>query len=397
MSKLDKLAQFNFMPDAEQTARNNRNLQEMFRGALTDYEYLPLEEISFNPENDYAESDDEQSIRKLADDIARNGLLHNIVVSETGKGTYKLLSGERRLRAYRLLQEQTREEKYRTIYALIKRNLTPVQELIVLDAANLQTRGTPAEEKKLRKAGLRFIENLKAEFGISDEEAIRLTKEYTDATAKTIDRNLLLERELDKSLLSLLDSGEISKNDALIFARLDAETQQQIAAALINARQMGEGTLQQRTGELAEMTKENHVLREDLSRRESELNRIKAELETAQGAAQQLLEQQRILYEQSVERTRARLSENRRAIAAAGKGSDKGEQTERTVRAELILDMSRAVKKLELGVIPLAAKITPERIALVDKIGRETLLLRLREAQARLEATVNMLEAEQGK
>lgn len=397
MSKLDKLAQFNFMPDAEQTARNNRNLQEMFRGALTDYEFLPLEEIAFNPENDYAESDNEQSIRKLADDIQRNGLLHNIVVSETGRREYKLLSGERRLRAYLLLREQTGDEKYRTIYALVKRNLTPTQELIVLDAANLQTRGAPAEEKKLRKAGLRFIENLKAEFGISDEEAIRLTKEYTDVAAKTIDRNLLLERELDKSLLSLLDSGEISKNDSIIFAQLDAETQQQIATALIAARQAGQGELQQKTGELAEMTKENKTLREDLTRRESELNRIKVELETAQGAAQQLLEQQRILYEQSVERTRARLSENRRAIAAAGKGSGKGEQTERTVRAELILDMSRAVKKLELGVIPLAGKITAERIALVDKVGRETLLLRLREAQARLQATIEMLEAAQGK
>ena len=49
MGKLNKLEQFNFMPDAEQTARNNRNLSEMFSGALTDYQYLPLSEIIFNP------------------------------------------------------------------------------------------------------------------------------------------------------------------------------------------------------------------------------------------------------------------------------------------------------------------------------------------------------------
>ena len=182
MGKLDKLEKLNFMPDAEQTARNNSNLSEMFRGALTDYEHLPLTEIVFNPENDYADHDDEESIRKLADDIRRNGLLHNIVVSQTAPHEYKLLSGERRLRAYRLLESETGEEKYHTIYALIKRSLTPTQELIILDAANLQTRGTPAEEKKLRKAGMRFIENLKREFGISDEEAIRLTKEYSDVT-----------------------------------------------------------------------------------------------------------------------------------------------------------------------------------------------------------------------
>ncbi|MBQ7338316.1 MAG: ParB N-terminal domain-containing protein [Clostridia bacterium] len=396
MSKLDKLEQFNFMPDAEQTARNNRNLSEMFRGALTDYEYLPLGEVAFNEENDYAESDNEESIRKLADDIRRNGLLHNIVVSHIAPGKYKLLSGERRLRAYQLLEKETGEEKYRTIYALVKRNLTPTQELIILDAANLQTRGTPAEEKKLRKAGLRFIENLKTEFGISDEEAIRLTKEYSDVTGKTIDRNILLERDLDKALLALLDAGEISKNDAIVFAQLDAQTQIQIAAALRSARADGEAALQQKSSELSEMTKENKTLKEDLERREGELTRIKAELETAQGAAKLMLEQQRALYEQSVTRAKNRLQENKRAIEAAGKGSAEtnAEKTERTLRAELILDMSRAVKKLELGVIPLAGKITAERLQLVDEVGRQTLLLRLREAQSRLQATIDLLETQ---
>ena len=396
MSKLDKLEQFNFMPDAEQTARNNRNLSEMFRGALTDYEYLPLGEVAFNEENDYAESDNEESIRKLADDIRRNGLLHNIVVSHIAPGKYKLLSGERRLRAYQLLEKETGEEKYRTIYALVKRNLTPTQELIILDAANLQTRGTPAEEKKLRKAGLRFIENLKTEFGISDEEAIRLTKEYSDVTGKTIDRNILLERDLDKALLALLDAGEISKNDAIVFAQLDAQTQIQIAAALRSARADGEAALQQKSSELSEMTKEHKTLKEDLERREGELTRIKAELETAQGAAKLMLEQQRALYEQSVTRAKNRLQENKRAIEAAGKGSAEtnAEKTERTLRAELILDMSRAVKKLELGVIPLAGKITAERLQLVDEVGRQTLLLRLREAQSRLQATIDLLETQ---
>ena len=392
MGKLDKLEQFNFMPDAEQTARNNRNLSEMFRGALTDYEFLPLQEIEFNPENDYALQDQEESIRKLADDIKRNGLLHNIVVSLVGPRRYKLLSGERRLRAYRLLSEETGEEKYRTIYALVKRNLTPTQELIILDAANLQTRGTPAEEKKLRKAGLRFIENLKLEFHISDEEAVRLTKEYTDVTAKTIDRNILLERDLNKVLLALLDGGEISKNDALAFAALDGDTQSQIATALQAARQQGEVALQQKTGELAEMTKENRTLKEDLDRRAAELVRIRAELETAQGAAKLMLEQQQAMYEQSVNRAQTRLSENRKTLAAAGKGSDAVQATERTLRAELILDMSRAVKKLELGIIPLAGKITPERLQLVDEVGKQTLLIRLREAQARLQQTLDLLE-----
>ena len=62
------------------------------------------------------------------------------------------------------------------------------------------------------------------------------------------------------------------------------------------------------------------------------------------------------------------------------------------MRAELILDMSRAVKKLELGVIPLAGKITTQRLQLVDEVGKQTLLLRLREAQSRLQDVIDLLE-----
>jgi hypothetical protein len=269
-----------------------------------------------------------------------------------------------------------------------------MQEQIILDAANLQTRGVPTEEKRFRKAGLRFIENLKKEFGISDEEAIRLTKEYSDANAKTIDRNVLLERDLDKALLALLDAGEISKNDAIAFAQLDESMQQQIAAALSAAREQGAAVLAQTSSELSEITKENKTLREDMARQQTELNRIKAELETAQGAAQRMLEQQRALYEQTLEKTRSRIRENKRAIAARTKkaGATTGEDTERTLRAELILDMSRSVKRLEMSVIPLSGKISSERLLLVDPVGKETLYLRLKEAQARLQLILDRFE-----
>ena len=46
------------------------------------------------------------SIQQLADAIERNGLLHNIVVSQREDGTFMLLSGERRVKALRLLQKQ---------------------------------------------------------------------------------------------------------------------------------------------------------------------------------------------------------------------------------------------------------------------------------------------------
>ena len=78
-------------------------LQNMIEGEQAEYQYIQINNIEFNKNNDYANEDSFESVKDLANDIQRNGLLHNIVVSLTPEGRYKLLSGERRLRAYQYL------------------------------------------------------------------------------------------------------------------------------------------------------------------------------------------------------------------------------------------------------------------------------------------------------
>lgn len=232
MSKKSKLEAMNFMPDIEQASINNQNLKEMFTWGTQEYAFLSLDSIQFNPDNDYASEDTQDSIQMLAEDIERNGLLHNIVVSLLPSGKYKVLSGERRVRAYRYLLDTTHHANYQSIYALIKKGLTDRQERIILDAANLQTRGTGKEEKRYRKAGVRFIENLRLEFSITEQEAIQLAKEYLPKKEKTIDRNLELEKKLTPELLSLLDSGILSKNEAVRFLPLSSTLQHSAAVAI---------------------------------------------------------------------------------------------------------------------------------------------------------------------
>ena len=135
-------------------------LQNMLEGEKAEYQYIQITNIEFNKNNDYAEDDSLEDVKDLANDIRRNGLLHNIVVSLTPEGKYKLLSGERRLKAYQYLYEETQDVKYQTIYALIRKGLSETEEMIILDAANLQVRGGVAGEKRYRKASVRFIENL---------------------------------------------------------------------------------------------------------------------------------------------------------------------------------------------------------------------------------------------
>ena len=104
----------------------------------------------------------DEDIEELARDIERNGLLHNIVVSDQVRNTgkYMILSGERRYRAVKWLYEQRKENKYAVILCKVLSGLDPLDEMLVLDAANLQTRGGMQDERRFRKATMRFIENL---------------------------------------------------------------------------------------------------------------------------------------------------------------------------------------------------------------------------------------------
>lgn len=384
MSKLDKLGKFDFMPNPEETTRNNQNLSEMFRGGVTDYDYLPLSSISFNPNNDYAENDPEETIKNLAEDIRRNGLLHNIVVSRVAPGQYKLLSGERRLRAYQHLAETTKEASYQSIYALIKKNLTPRQEMIILDAANLQTRGSMTDEKKFRKAGLRFIENLKEEFNISDREAVTLTKEFSDVQERTIDRNLSIERDLNKKLLALLDDGEISKNDALLFVSVSPSFQKKIADILICAKKTGNRVaFSQICQMLSEHTRREKTLREALEAREDSLRSVRQEIVRCPIDQVKLLRRQEQEIVEQIENTKKELGTNLSSMDALYLRNRR--TLEEMKPREIVLDIGVSVRHLESSMNSVQKRMVPERMKYLTDEEKENLRLRLAALEKRID------------
>jgi len=83
---------------------------------------IPLDKIRFDPtqprqafhhpDGRIAE-DDEASLEELAQSIESQGLIHPITVEPIGDGTYRVVVGERRMRAYLLLGRTTIEAKIR--------------------------------------------------------------------------------------------------------------------------------------------------------------------------------------------------------------------------------------------------------------------------------------------
>ena len=213
-------------------------------------ETVATAKILYNPANDYRETDNEESIRSLAEDIDRQGLLHNLVVSEkveNGETTYLLISGERRLRAIRLLTDREIEKvkngqagdpgKYATVNCRVVKGLTDRQEMIMLDAANLQTRGGAGDESATRKAMVRYRENVMAEYGLTNEQVRDIIVDMSPMGFTTVNSNLIIEDNLRAELKSMLDSNEINKKQALAFAKLSQSQQKLMTDSILAYKQ----------------------------------------------------------------------------------------------------------------------------------------------------------------
>ncbi len=202
-------------------------------------EQIPLSQIKINPINDYRQLDSDEDIEVLADDIKRNGILHNLVVSKRGAAEYVLLSGERRFRALNLLLEKEIEKqkngdtdadvgKYRQVQCRVIKNLTERKEQIILDAANLQTRGGAGNEKITRMAMERYRDNVKAEYGLTDTQAKELILKISNIGRSNIYRNIKIIDNLIPELTQKLNHSEISKKEADAFVKLTTEQQNSV-------------------------------------------------------------------------------------------------------------------------------------------------------------------------
>ena len=236
-SKLDRLQKKGFKVNEAALSKIARGDQE----PGGEYSEININDIEENPDNAlYRELDTEEDIALLADDIRRAGLLHNLVVfPKTGVGgKYVLLSGERRLRALRLLVEQDKREQeekqlpnrmseWQKVQCKVVRNLTENEKVVYIDSANLQVRGGISNERVMRQAAARFVENLRA------AEAKKALKEVSPLNSRTIDKALSIQNDLNPDLRRLLDEEFLNRAECETYLRLTLEEQARAAAMFL--------------------------------------------------------------------------------------------------------------------------------------------------------------------
>lgn len=220
---------------------NNNNAGAFYNDLLNakhkiEYESrdISLFNIRTNPDNEiFREIDDDEDIRILADDIKRNGLLHNLVLfpsTEEGREVYVLLSGERRYRALKLLvaEGDTSWQIVRNCN-VITTELSDNEKKVLLYSANLQVRGGLNDEAVRRKAVSDFIECLQKEpYNMNRVDALKAIKSVSSVNPKTIDRDARLEDKLKRGLKALLDAKFLSRSECESYLRFDDEKQEEI-------------------------------------------------------------------------------------------------------------------------------------------------------------------------
>ena len=198
-----------------------------------DNKYIALVNIRTNPDNQiFRVMDDDEDIRILAEDIKRNGLMHNLVVfpeqREEGM-VYVLLSGERRFRALNYLQE-----KGDATWNIVNCNvvITPLsknERKVLLYSANLQVRGGFSDEAIRRQAIAEFITCLQKEpYNMSREEALGATKSVSTVNPRTIERDARIEEKLEGKLKELLNDKFLTRSECETYLRFEEDIQDEI-------------------------------------------------------------------------------------------------------------------------------------------------------------------------
>lgn len=203
---------------------------------------IMLADIRLNPDNEiFRKLDDEEDVRILAEDIKRNGLLHNLVVfpqQEDKKTVYVLLSGERRYKALNYLQEQG-DATWNTVRNcnVVTTELSDNEKKVILFSANLQIRGGFGDEAVRRMAISEFVSCLqKPPYNLTEAQAKKATKEISPQNAKTTEKDLRVERKLNPELKELLNQKFLNRSECEAYLRFSDKQQQELSIRFVKLK-----------------------------------------------------------------------------------------------------------------------------------------------------------------
>ena len=194
---------------------------------------IRLDDIQEHPGN-VAYSMDAEGIAKLAESIKCDGLTDLPLVRRLPSGGFQMISGHRRMAAYRMLAEG--DPAYSKLPCRIAANVSDEQALVLLHTANFFTRSLTITERAAatRALGLQ-VEQMRADdpslAGVRTEDVkARIVEEMTGrkVSGKTIKREEALAQKLEgltPEWRAEADAGHVSASSVVKLAGLTQESQ----------------------------------------------------------------------------------------------------------------------------------------------------------------------------
>ena len=195
----------------------------------TELREIFLDKIRENPENFYPPLPEDEA-EALRESIQANGLLEPLLVVADG-GTYRLVSGHNRLRALRDLDAKT-------ALCRVLPGMDADHEITAIIEANRQRKKTPAVLQQEAEALTEvYVRRKQAGEDLPGRIRDRVAEAMQVSATKLANLNAIKNGIREPVFASAWASGNISEACALEIARMDAESQHQLAVWLEDERE----------------------------------------------------------------------------------------------------------------------------------------------------------------
>lgn len=202
----------------------------------TELREIFLDKIRENPENFYPPLPEDEA-EALRESIQANGLLEPLLVVPDG-ATYRLVSGHNRLRALRDLRANAFGMDYKTALCRVLPAMDADHEITAIIEANRQRRKTPAVLQQEAEALTEvYVRRKQAGEDLPGRIRDRVAEAMQVSATKLANLNAIKNGIREPVFASAWANGNISEACALEIARMDAESQHQLAVWLEDERE----------------------------------------------------------------------------------------------------------------------------------------------------------------
>ena len=202
----------------------------------TELREIFLDKIRENPENFYPPLPEDEA-DALRESIQANGLLEPLLVVPDG-AIYRLVSGHNRLRALRDLRANAFGMDYKTALCRVLPAMDADHEITAIIEANRQRKKTPAVLQQEAEALTEvYVRRKQAGEALPGRIRDRVAEAMQVSATKLANLNAIKNGIREPEFASAWANGNISEACALEIARMDAESQHQLAVWLEDERE----------------------------------------------------------------------------------------------------------------------------------------------------------------